>query len=200
MGVPAPVFAPANGLQHRAARGRGTGNLRQSAEVIMARGHGDKYSRKREQAIAALLNCPSITSAAKSIGVSERTLRMWMKKPQFAADYRRARVAIVEHSFAQVQLLTGVVPTALKEVLKKGTPGERLRAISMIIGIAVKAVDTADTQARLEAMERGFADLVRERNAHDKIRPAPAHDETRADVRAAEDEPDADVEPDEASA
>jgi hypothetical protein len=166
----------------------------------MARGHGDKYSRKREQAIAALLNCPSIASAAKSIGVSERTLRMWMKKPQFAAAYRRARVDIVEHSVAQVQLLTGVVPTALKEVLRKGTPGERLRAISLIMDFALKGVDTADTQARLEAMERGFADLARERNAHGKIRRSPAHGEARAEDRAGEDEPDADVEPDEASA
>jgi hypothetical protein len=37
-------------------------------------GHGQKMSRKKEQAIAALLSQPSIARAAKKSGIGEKTL------------------------------------------------------------------------------------------------------------------------------
>jgi hypothetical protein len=58
-------------------------------------GHGEKLSRKREQAIAALLTQPTIAAAAKMAGIGERTLRRWLKLPEFASAYDAARREVV---------------------------------------------------------------------------------------------------------
>ena len=44
-------------------------------------GHGAKYGRKQEEAIAALLTQRNVEEAAKSIKVSTKTLIRWMKLP-----------------------------------------------------------------------------------------------------------------------
>ena len=50
-------------------------------------GHGEKLTRKQEQAVAALLEQPTVLRAATVAGVSERTLRLWLKDPGFKAAY-----------------------------------------------------------------------------------------------------------------
>jgi hypothetical protein len=46
-------------------------------------GHGAKFGRKQEEAIAALLTQRNIDEAAKSIGVAPKTLLRWLKIPEF---------------------------------------------------------------------------------------------------------------------
>ena len=53
-------------------------------------GHGAKFGRKKEQAIAALLTHRNMEDAAKAVGVSVKTLLRWMKEPDFIPEYRRA--------------------------------------------------------------------------------------------------------------
>ena len=44
-------------------------------------GHGSKFSRKMDEAVAALLTQPNIDLAAKSIGIASNTMLKWMKRP-----------------------------------------------------------------------------------------------------------------------
>ena len=69
-------------------------------------GHGEKLSRKREQAIAALLAEPTLAAAAGALGVSDRTLRNWLKRSTFRAAYREARRQVVEGAIARLQQAT----------------------------------------------------------------------------------------------
>lgn len=66
-------------------------------------GQGEKLSRKRDQAIAALLTQPTISEAAKAIGVGEKTLRRWLKVPEFMAAYNAARHEVLAD--ARVQMM-----------------------------------------------------------------------------------------------
>ena len=54
-------------------------------------GHGEKRSRKQEQAIASLLREATLESAAQAVGVGESTLRRWLQQPEFHRAYRAAR-------------------------------------------------------------------------------------------------------------
>jgi len=47
-------------------------------------GHGEKFSRKKESAIAALLACPTLTEAASSCEIAESTIRRWLKDETFS--------------------------------------------------------------------------------------------------------------------
>jgi transposase-like protein len=53
------------------------------------KGHGTKFGRKKEEAIAALLTQRNIEEAAKSIGIAPNTLLRWVKEPEFQAACRR---------------------------------------------------------------------------------------------------------------
>jgi len=60
------------------------------------RGHGQKFGRKQESAIAALLTCSTLSEAAQQTGVSPSTLNRWLTDKEFSAEYERRRSRLVE--------------------------------------------------------------------------------------------------------
>ena len=76
--------------------------LRQVAPNEM-KGHGAKFGRKQEEAIAALLTQRNIDEAAKSIGIAPNTLLKWMKQPEFLTAYREARRDAYRQAIARLQ-------------------------------------------------------------------------------------------------
>jgi transposase-like protein len=53
-------------------------------------GHGAKFARKKEEAVAALLSQRNVEEAARVVGIDAKTLLRWMKEPEFDAAYRVA--------------------------------------------------------------------------------------------------------------
>ncbi len=60
-------------------------------------GHGQKFGRKKEEAIAALLSQRNLEEAARVAGVGTKTLLRWLEIPEFQAAYREARRAAFGH-------------------------------------------------------------------------------------------------------
>ncbi len=65
------------------------------------KGHGSKFGRKRDAAIAALLTQPNVEHAARSIDISPATLLRWMKEPEFDAACRDAKRAAFGQSISR---------------------------------------------------------------------------------------------------
>lgn len=120
------------------------------------KGHGSKFGRKKEEAIAALLTHRNIDEAAKSIGVAPNTLLKWMKDPEFDRGYRDARRAAFGQSVARLQHgSTAAVATLLKVMVDPGTPpSTRVRAADSVLNHAAKAIELEDIEARLAELER----------------------------------------------
>ena len=118
-------------------------------------GHGEKLSRKKEQAIAALLAKPSIPEAAKVVGIGERTLWRWLKDDSFKSAYSAARAEIVMLVIAEIQSsLTDAIKTLKEIVLNKEAPSSaRVSAAKAMIDIGMKAVFDEDLKQRIEALE-----------------------------------------------
>jgi hypothetical protein len=86
-------------------------------------GHGDKFSRKMEDAIAALLTQRNIDDAARIAGISTRTLMRWLKLPEFDEAYRKARRAAFSQSISRLQQASGAaVSTLLKIMVDPNAP------------------------------------------------------------------------------
>src|ERR1041385_5720934 len=81
------------------------------------KGHGAKFERKYEEAVAALLIQPNMDAAAKSVGISVTTLIAWMKVPEFQKAYREARRAAFQQSIARLQQGTSAAATTLVRLL-----------------------------------------------------------------------------------
>jgi hypothetical protein len=122
----------------------------------MSTGHGEKQERLQEQAVAALLSHPSIAAAAESLGVSDKSLRGWLREPAFKHAYREARRQVVEAAVARLQQAAGKAVETLERNLTCGHPGHENRAAAAILEYAVKGVEMLDVAQRLEALEKGF--------------------------------------------
>jgi transposase-like protein len=118
-------------------------------------GHGSKFGRKKEEAIAALLTQRNIEEAARSIGVAPNTLLKWQKQPEFETAYRDARKAAYRQAVARLQQGTSAAATTLlKTLLDPGTPASvKVRAAEAIFNHAAKAIEIEDIDARLTALE-----------------------------------------------
>jgi len=77
------------------------------------KGHGSKFSRKMEEAVAALLTHRNHEEAARAVGIGTATLLRWQKEPEFRRlsarldalhslrplrDCNRCRVRLSQHS------------------------------------------------------------------------------------------------------
>jgi transposase-like protein len=120
------------------------------------KGHGAKYGRKQEEAIAALLTQRNIEEAAKSIGIDPTTLLRWLKLPEFQTAYRDARRAAFSQSIARLQQgSTAAATTLLKIMLDQNTPAStRVRAAECIMNHTMKAVELEDVEVRVADLER----------------------------------------------
>jgi hypothetical protein len=120
------------------------------------RGHGTKFARKKEEAIAALLTQRNIEEAAKATGIAPNTLLKWMQEPEFQIAYREARRAAFSQSIARLQQGTSAAATTLiKLLLDPNTPASvRARVADSIFNHAAKAIEIEDIEARVAELER----------------------------------------------
>jgi transposase-like protein len=120
------------------------------------KGHGTKFGRKKEEAIAALLTQRNIEEAAKTVGIAPNTLLSWLKVPEFQASYREARRAAFGQAVARLQQGTSAAATTLlKTLVDPGTPASvKVRAAEAIFNQAGKAIEIEDIEARVSELER----------------------------------------------
>jgi L-ribulose-5-phosphate 3-epimerase UlaE len=119
-------------------------------------GHGAKFGRKQEEAIAALLSHRSIDDAAQAIRIAPRTLLRWLQLAEFNAAYRKARRATFSQSIARLQQATSAaVSTLLKVMVDPSTPAStRVRAADSVLDHSAKAIEIEDIEARVTELER----------------------------------------------
>ena len=126
-------------------------------------GHGAKFPRKMEEAIAALLTRPSIEEAARVLPVEPKTLRRWMQEPEFKGAYLKARREAVSQAIARAQQASGAaITTVLKLMVDQTVPASvRLRASECIVNLSVKGVEVEDIEVRVSELERAADEASR---------------------------------------
>jgi hypothetical protein len=119
-------------------------------------GHGEKFGRKMELAIAALLTCPSLPAAAASCGPSESTLRRWLQNESFARCYRRERTRMLETTvnLLRQKSIAAVETLALIAENKESPASVRVAAARAVIELAIKGAELQDLDARMDELEQ----------------------------------------------
>ncbi len=106
--------------------------------------------------MAALLTARTIPEAASEAGIGGRTLERWLSEdPAFVAEYRAARRRVVEAAVSQLQNATVEAVDCLTRNLHCGMPSTEVRAASVILDHALKAVELYELETRLSALEEG---------------------------------------------
>jgi hypothetical protein len=119
-------------------------------------GHGSKFGRKKEAAIAALLTQRNVEEAARVAGIGTQTLIRWLKIPEFQVAYREARRAVLSQSSARLQQASSAaVSTLIKAMVDPNTPAStRVRAADRVLDHAKHAIELEDIEVRVAVLER----------------------------------------------
>jgi hypothetical protein len=119
-------------------------------------GHGSKLARKMDQAVLALLTARNQEEAAKSAGISPKTLQRWQKLPEFDRALREARMAAFRQSIARLQQASvPAVTTLLKIMVDPGAPlTVKARCAYYILDQTRKGIETEEIEARVTELER----------------------------------------------
>jgi hypothetical protein len=117
---------------------------------------GSKFTRKKEEAIAALLTQRNVEEAARAAGIGTQTLLRWLKVPEFVKEYRKARREAVHQSVARIQQATGAAASVvLKLMTDPNVPAAvKLRAAECVFDRAIKGIEMEDIEARVSELER----------------------------------------------
>ena len=119
-------------------------------------GHGTKFGRKKEEAIAALLSQRNIEEAARFVNIGTKTLLRWLQLPEFERAYREARRAAFSQSIARLQQASSAAAATLLKIMVDPTApaASRIRAADSVLGHAAKAIEIEDIEARVSELER----------------------------------------------
>ena len=119
-------------------------------------GHGTKFGRKKEEAIAALLSQRNIEEAARFVNIGTKTLLRWLQLPEFDRAYREARRAAFSQSIARLQQASSAAAATLLKIMVDPTApaASRIRAADSVLDHAAKAIEIEDIEARVSELER----------------------------------------------
>jgi hypothetical protein len=105
---------------------------------------GKKPSAKREQAIAALLSAGTFAGAAAQCGVSERTLRNWLREREFRAAYRAARRKLLDDAVLVLQHAAKKAVATLVRHMDGDEPGPAVRAAQIVLDQCFRGTEVLD--------------------------------------------------------
>jgi transposase-like protein len=130
--------------------------LHRSGDGAPPAGHGSRFDRKKEEAVAALLTQRSIEEAARVAGIGTQTLMRWMKIPEFEAACREARRAAMSQSNARLQQACSAAVTVLFQIMVDPSAPEsaRVRAANSLLDRANQAIESEDNEVRFAAQEQ----------------------------------------------
>ena len=119
------------------------------------KGHGSKFDRKQEEAIAALLTQRNIEEAARVAGVAGTTLVRWLQIPEFQTAYREARRAAFSQSIARLQQASSAAVSVLVKIMvdPDAPTSSRVRAADVVLERASKAIELEDLDQRIAELE-----------------------------------------------
>src|SRR4051812_34494371 len=119
------------------------------------KGHGTKFSRKKEEAITALLTQRNVQEAAHAVGIGTTTLMRWLQLPEFQTELRKARRDAFSQSVARLQqAASAAVTTLLKVMVDNNAPAStRVRAADSVLGHAARALELEDIEVRVSELE-----------------------------------------------
>lgn len=112
-------------------------------------------NKNKERALAALVSCPTQEAAAAKAGISSRTLRNYMKDPEFAAEYKRLNSQLVTAATLQIQRSLAPAINTLREIAEDRTANmtARIQAARGLLEYGIRLSELGDVYARIEALE-----------------------------------------------
>ena len=105
-----------------------------------------QLSPKKLKAVQLLVSGLSLREAAAQLGISDRTLRRWCKRPEFKVALQEAQREAWGHMVRRLRALGDQAVTTLKQVMQdaNATPSSRVAAARCVIEAAARLTELTD--------------------------------------------------------
>lgn len=117
---------------------------------------GEQVKNNHEKALAALLTSSTQAEAAEKCGIAERTLRDYLRDPEFAEEYARQRKELVTDATRKIQTQMHAAIDVLAEIMnsKKRVTGARdkVAAAKALLDYGLKYTSATDIMPRIERL------------------------------------------------
>lgn len=115
----------------------------------------DALTPKQEQLIAVLVAGINIATAAKSVGIADKTARRWLKLPHFQRAYRKAQSDLFTEALQGLQDKIEKAITTLDRNMdgELTPPATQVRAAQIVIEQAIAVGKVLDLEQRLIELE-----------------------------------------------
>lgn len=117
---------------------------------------GEKLSKRREMAIAIILQESTMQNAARKIGISYSTLWRWLQQPDFQRALKAARKQAVSQATSTLSRICHESVLTLQEIMndKNAPASARVSAAKTVLDSGLKGIEMDDLDARLAALEQ----------------------------------------------
>lgn len=138
--------------------GKGAGHPREGSGNVADIRHiqrADGLTHKQEQAIVALLNEPTVARAARSLGLSEKSLYRWLDERAFGRAYRKARREAFAQAIANSQRYAPLAVQMLAKIMADETlsVSARVSAASILLKFSRESIELDDLAQRVDELE-----------------------------------------------
>lgn len=113
-------------------------------------------SPKKLKAIHAIIVAPNLKSAAESIGVGYRTLRRWMKEPEFIGQLNQAELELIESGLRRLLTLQDKAFKTLTELLDSPNDFARHKACLTVLSQMHKYRELYVIEHKLNELEESL--------------------------------------------
>ncbi len=115
---------------------------------------------KKDDALRALLDSPTITEAAEVANIGRTTLHKWLKDPEFSQRYRQMRREALDHALAKLQRNANRAADVLREVMDDidAPPASRIAAADKTLQHANAFSDLDEIDELIEHLRGEYDD------------------------------------------
>lgn len=117
--------------------------------------HPPRLTPRQQRAISALLSCPTISEAAKTAQVSERTIYRWLIDQAFLAELHRQESELINSIARRLVSLADNALRTIQELLDdpQASSSVRLRAAENVLAHLLRVRELATLEERVTNLE-----------------------------------------------
>jgi hypothetical protein len=111
--------------------------------------------RLDELLVAALLTKPTVSAAARAVGISSRTAQSRMRDPEFEEKFREAKVRLVNQTTSLLTANAVAAATTLKKIFvdSRAVPGARVAAATATLRLTLESYELQELEKRIRDLE-----------------------------------------------
>ena len=111
---------------------------------------------KQQKAIEALLAAPSIRQAAAAAGIGEKSIRRWLRLPEFFRAYEQVRHQVFAEALTDLRSANQDAVQALRTAVKEESGALRVKAATAVVRLSIQTAETLEIEARLQRLEQAL--------------------------------------------